>query len=275
MATLALGIATSHIAMIVGAPENGDPAQVGRFRAGYATLAQALADAKVDALLVVSSDHINKFFLDNMPAFCIGVFDSFTGPAETSTGIPTRRVPSDPALAHHLLRHGLDHGIDWARAEEWVVDHGFMTPLYMLDREARLPAIPIHVNCAAPPYPSPARCYAVGRLLARAIADWPSDQRIAIVAGGGLSHSPGDERMGEIDRAFDERFLKLVEAGDGTALAALSDAEIEAAGSSTGEVRSWIVLAGALAGRRFQRIMYEPIAGFVTGCAQCVVYPKA
>jgi aromatic ring-opening dioxygenase catalytic subunit (LigB family) len=275
MATLALGIATSHIAMIVGAPENGDPAQVARFRAGYTTLARTLADAQVDALLVLSSDHVNKFFLDNMPAFCVGVFDSFAGPAEASTGIPTRRVPSDPALARHLLRHGLDHGIDWARAEEWVVDHGFMTPLYLLDGAARIPAVPIHVNCAAPPYPSPARCYAVGELLARAIADWTSPKRVAIVAAGGLSHSPGDERMGEIDRAFDQRFLNLVESGDGRALAALSDAEIEAAGSSTGEVRTWIVLAGALAGSKFQRIMYEPIEGFVTGCAQCVVHPKA
>ena len=273
MASLALGLATSHIAMIVRSPELGDPVQVGRFRDGYRTLARALAEARIERLLVLSSDHVNKFFLDNMPAFCIGLFEAFDGPAEEGTGMPLRRVPSDPVLARHLLVHGLDTGIDWSRAEEWRVDHGFMTPLFLLDPEARIPAVPIHVNCAAPPYPSPRRCYEAGRQLAAAVAAGGEERRVAIVACGGLSHSPGDARMGEIDRAFDERFLALLESGDGAAIAAIEDSDIEAAGSSTGEIRTWIMLAGAFAGRPFRRVFYEPIAGFVTGCAQGVVYP--
>ena len=273
MAKLCLGIATSHIAMLVRTPEFGDPAQVARFRDGYGRLADALHAASPDAVLMVSSDHVNKFFLDNMPAFCIGALDALTGPAEGDLGFGRRSVPSDPELAAHLLRLGLDEGVDWASAGEWEVDHGFMVPLYLLDPDARIPVVPIHVNCAAPPYPSLRRCFEVGRWLATAIERWDADKRVAVVAGGGLSHSPGDARMGYIDSDFDRRFLDALTAGRNDDILALTDAEIDAAGSSTCEIRIWVLLAGAFAGRPFEEIMYEPIAGFGTGCAQCLVTP--
>ena len=273
MAELSLGIATSHIAMLVRTPEIGDPEQVARFRDGYARLSEALHAAMPDAVLMVSSDHVNKFFLDNMPAFCIGALDALTGPAEGDLGFGRRTVPSDPELASHLLRLGLDEGVDWASAGEWEVDHGFMVPLYLLDPDARIPVVPIHVNCAAPPYPSLRRCFEVGRWLATAIGRWDADKKVAVVAGGGLSHSPGDARMGYIDPDFDRRFLDALTAGRNDDILALTDAEIDAAGSSTCEIRTWVLLAGAFAGRPFEEIMYEPIAGFGTGCAQCLVRP--
>ncbi len=273
MAELVLGLATSHIAMITRGAASDDTDQMARFRRGFETLGGVLREAAPDALIIVSPDHVNRFFLDNMPAFCIGLFESFTGPAEQGTGIPERSVPSDPALASHLLEHGLDHGIDWSRAEEWVVDHGFMVPLYLLDPEARLPVVPININCAAPPYPSVRRCYDVGGSIAEAIRAWPEQRRIAVIAGGGLSHSPGDERMGLIDSDFDERFLSLLESGARDGIVSLTHREIEVTGSSTAEIRSWIVLAGMFAGRPFERVTYEPIADWVTGCAQAIVRP--
>ena len=78
-------------------------------------------------------------------------------------------------------------------------------------------------------------------------------------------------QQGFIDVDFDRRFLDDFCAGRGDALAALSDTEISATGSATGEIRSWIVLAGAFAGRPVERVMYEPIRGFDTGCAQCLI----
>ena len=77
--------------------------------------------------------------------------------------------------------------------------------------------------------------------------------------------------MGDIDPDFDRRFLNALTAGRNDDILALTDAEIDAAGSSTCEIRTWVLLAGAFAGRPFEEIMYEPIAGFGTGCAQCVV----
>ena len=271
MARPVLGIATTHIAAIVRSPQIAPPDEAGRFRAGFETLADALARAAPDALVVISPDHVNRFFLDNMPAFCIGLRDSFVGPAEEGTGIPRRQVSGHVPLATGILKHGLEQGIDWSRAEDWVLDHGFMVPLHMLDPGGRLPVVPINVNCAAPPLPGIARCHTVGALLGEAIRAAEDGLRVAVIAAGGLSHSPGDERMGFVDSEFDERFLGLLEAGATADILALSDAEIDAAGSSTAEIRSWIMLYGLFGNRPFRRVHYEAIAAYGTGCGQCLV----
>ena len=274
MAQLCLGLATSHLAHIVNARHLADPKQVAIFDAGYRRLADALTKAAPDVSLIISADHVNKFFLDNMPAFGIGMFDEFSGPVESKTrpfGVPYRHVPSDFDFARYLVERGLDEGVDWAVTESWEVDHGFMVPLFRLDPDARFPMVPIFINCAAPPLPSPKRCYAVGRWLADVIGRWDADKRVAIIATGGLSHSVGSLQQGWIDVDFDHRFLSDFCAGRGEALAALSDGEIATTGSATGEIRSWIVLAGAFAGRTAEQVMYEPIRGFDTGCAQCLI----
>lgn len=275
MAQLVLGLATSHLAHIVNARHLGEPAQVAAFDAGYRRLAAALAAAAPDVVLIASPEHVNKFFIDNMPAFCIGMLDAFTGPAEARKradyGIPYHAVRSDPAFARHLIERGLDDGVDWATAESWEVDHGIMVPLSRLDPQGRFPVVPLFINCAAPPMPSPRRCYAVGCWIAEAIAKWDASKRVAIIAAGGLSHSVGTAQQGWIDQDFDRGFLADFCAGRGEALAALSDQQIGAAGSSTGEVRSWILLAGAFAGRKAEQILYQPIRGFETGCAQALI----
>lgn len=274
MAELCLGLATSHLAHIVNARHLGDPRQVGAFDAGYQRLADALHAARPDATLIVSAEHVNKFFLDNMPAFCIGLFDAFSGPVEARTrkvGYPSRRVPSHMDFARFLIERGLDEGVDWAVSENWEADHGTMVPLHKLDPEGRFAMVPVFVNCAAPPLPSPRRCYAVGRWLADAIARWNGGKRVAIIATGGLSHSVGTPDQGRIDVEFDQRFLDALCAGRGESFAEMSDAEIAAAGSSTGEIRSWILLAGAFAGRPAERVFYEAIRGFDTGCGQCII----
>ena len=274
MAQLCLGLATSHLAHIVNARELGDPRQVAAFDAGYHRLSEALAQAAPDVSLIISADHVNKFFIDNMPAFGIGMFDAFSGPVEARTrdfGIPYREVQSDMGFARHLVERGLDEGVDWAVTESWELDHGFMVPLHKIDPEGRHPMVPIFINCASPPMPSPRRCYAVGRWLADAIGRWDAGKRVAIIATGGLSHSVGSAQQGWIDEDFDHRFLDDFCAGRGEALAALSDAGIRATGSASGEVRSWIMLAGAFAGRQAERVLYEPIRGFDTGCGQCII----
>ncbi len=271
MAELCLGLATSHLAHIVNARGAGQPDQVAAFDAGYERLARAWRDAAPDVCLIVSAEHVNKFFLDNMPAFCMGLFDSFAGPVEArarNVGYPRREVPSDAVFARYLIERGLDEGVDWSVSEYWDADHGIMVPLLKIDPQGSVPIVPLCINCASPPMPSTRRCYAVGRWLARVIADWDSDKRVALMATGGLSHSVGTPDQGRIDVDFDEWFLDALCAGHAEALETLSDEKMAAAGSSTGEVRSWVLLAGAFHGRTAERVFYAPIEGFDTGCAQ-------
>ena len=271
MAELSLGLATSHVAFITQSPELGSPAQVEGFRKGYQRLAQALEEARPDVALVISGEHLNYFFLDNMPAFCIGVADGFEGPTERGAGIPYRRIPASTGLARHLLAAGLDAGVDWARTEGWELDHGIMVPLYLLDQGARIPIVPVFINCAAPPCPTARRCYVFGEWLGEAIRRWDASKRVAIIATGGLSHSVGTEAMGRIDEAFDRTFLTNFCKADRRAITSLTEEEIAAAGNSTSEIRSWIALGGAFAGKAAEQVFYEPIQGFATGCGQILI----
>jgi aromatic ring-opening dioxygenase catalytic subunit (LigB family) len=261
-------LATSHVAFITQSPEMGDAKQVAGFKAGYQRLAKALNDAKPDVVLVISGEHLNYFFIDNMPAFCIGVADGFEGPTERGAGVPYRRIPGAIEFSNYLLTSGLDAGVDWARTEGWELDHGIMVPWYLLDPEGRFPVAPAFINCAAPPCPTARRCYVVGEWLRDAIAKWPAKKRVAIVACGGLSHSVGTESMGWIDEAFDRRFLDMFLKADRRAITKLTEEEIMAAGNSTSEIRSWLTLGGAFAGKPAELVFYEPIKGFATGCGQ-------
>ena len=65
-------------------------------------LAEALAKAKPDVSLIISADHVNKFFIDNMPAFGIGMFDEFSGPGRVQDQAVRRPVP--PGAERFRLR---------------------------------------------------------------------------------------------------------------------------------------------------------------------------
>ena len=156
--------------------------------------------------------------------------------------------------------------------ESWEVDHGFMAPLFKLDPEGapsgwcRSSSIARRRRCRAR---AAATRSAAGS--PTSIGRWDAGKRVAIIATGGLSHSVGSVQQGLIDVDFDRRFLEDFCAGRGDALAACSTPKSRATGSATGEIRSWIMLAGAFAGRTAEQVMYEPIKGFDTGCAQCLI----
>ena len=65
----------------------------------------------------------------------------------------------------------------------------------------------VFVNYDRDPPPTPAECWRLGALLERFVAQRPQDERVAIVAAGGLSHWVGYEDA-SINEAFDKRFLK-------------------------------------------------------------------
>src|ERR1700741_3259731 len=54
-----------------------------------------------DALIVVAAEHFANFFMNNMPAFAIGMADSYEGPIEDENwlAIKRRRIPGNAALS--------------------------------------------------------------------------------------------------------------------------------------------------------------------------------
>jgi 2,3-dihydroxyphenylpropionate 1,2-dioxygenase len=156
--------------------------------------------------VVVAAEHFANFFMDNMPAFAIGMADHYEGPIEDAAwlGIDRVRIPGDRDLSHRLITEVMN-GSDVAYAEEWKFDHGIMVPLHFLTPGYDLPVIPVNINCQGPPLTPLHRAWNFGESL-RAAAD-ALPERIALVGTGGISHWPATPDSGKINEAWDRDFL--------------------------------------------------------------------
>lgn len=130
-------------------------------------------------------DHLNGFFLDLMPQFCIGMGADSVGDYQSSAGplsVPRR-------LAEACAEAVVDAGIDLAFSYRMQVDHGCAQPLEELTGALdRYPVVPIFINSVAPPVVSFRRARQLGEAVgqfARA-----QGQRALFLGSGGLSHNP-------------------------------------------------------------------------------------
>jgi 3-O-methylgallate 3,4-dioxygenase len=127
--------------------------------------------------------------------------------------------------------------------------YGFVYRRLMRDKV--IPHVPVFVNTFYPPnQPPAARCYAFGQALARAVASWPEESKVAVIASGGLTHFV-------IDELFDRKVLEAMETGDIETLTSLPEAMFQ---SGTSEIKNWIVAAGMMAeaGLKMKLLDYVP-----------------
>lgn len=259
----AFGVA--HIPGITAWPQLADQDQVAALTAAFDQVRSRIASLRPDALVAIASEHWANFFLDSMPAFCIGLAENYEGPLEEWLGVERTRVPGHADLARDILEDAMDAGIEPAFSHELVLDHGNMVPLHFLTPTMDVPIVPIIQNCLQPPMPRASRCHAFGQSIGRTLQRRP--ERVVVVATGGLSHWPGHVRHGQINREWDHRVLELVREGRGEELAGYSEAQISEGGTGGNEVRNWITLAGVVGNRPAEVLAYEPIPAFATGCA--------
>jgi 2,3-dihydroxyphenylpropionate 1,2-dioxygenase len=296
--------ALSHSPLLNGASAGGNvPAAVTAFRDAARALGARIKAERPDVLIVIGPDHFRSLFYANMPAFCLGVGRvRGWGDWETRSGA----LPTLPAFARYLHRALLAADFDPSASYDMPIDHGLTQPLELCDFPPDLPIVPLIVNANAPPRPSLRRCYALGVALRGAIARCPEPLRVAVIASGGLSHSPpaGDIEHGTpetverlihgaqtvrsdesgrvshilsnvatlargINAEWDQMLLARLSAGDGATLAAeLTDDAIDAGGANGGhEVRTWFVAAGVACPRPFTTLSYAPITELITGMA--------
>jgi aromatic ring-opening dioxygenase catalytic subunit (LigB family) len=263
--------AASHAPGITGRPGLPPPAESEPVFRAYAALRMRLEAARPDVLVVVSPEHWANFFLDHMPAFCIGLADEFWGPTdEEFVKIPRRRVAGDARLARALAA-GIAEEVDLSSSQELAFDHGVMVPLHLLG--TALPVIPIIVNCLAG-LPAPLhRCHALGAALRRTVDRWP--ERVAVLGTGGLSHWPAMPESGRIGLDFDRRFLDAFVGGRIDTFLRYSREALEAEGGPGGhEIRTWIAVAAAAGDARGSLFAYQPVPAWSTGCAVAVLEPR-
>ncbi|HZW74216.1 MAG TPA: extradiol ring-cleavage dioxygenase, partial [Caldimonas sp.] len=72
----------SHAPGITGRAHLADSAKKDALHAELYRLGETLRAARPDALVVVGAEHFANFFMDNMPAYAIGMADHYDGPIE-------------------------------------------------------------------------------------------------------------------------------------------------------------------------------------------------
>jgi 2,3-dihydroxyphenylpropionate 1,2-dioxygenase len=255
----------SHAPGITGRAHLADPAKKDALHAELYRLGESLREARPDALVVVAAEHFANFFMDNMPAYAMGMADHYEGPIEDPAwlGIARTRIPGNAALSRRLIGEVMQE-VDVAFAEEWRFDHGIMVPLHFLTPRFDVPVVPVNINCQGPPLTPLPRAWAFGEALRRAADAVP--ERIALVGTGGISHWPATPDSGKVNEAWDREFLDRWTRNDRAALLDYSDAQTyRDAGQGGFEIRTLITVAAAARGRGELR-HYAPIPIFSVGC---------
>jgi protocatechuate 4,5-dioxygenase beta chain/2'-aminobiphenyl-2,3-diol 1,2-dioxygenase large subunit len=253
--------ATSHV---LGAPD-GVEEQSERVFQGMRQIGQRLRAARPDVLVVITSDHLNNFHVDSAIPFSVGIDASFTPYGDM--GLPTDPFPGLTDFAQGFADFAAAGGLPIAPIDGVRPDHGVMIPQAVVDPDRRIPTVPFYVNSVLHPCPEPAQCWRAGGLLKRFIEEVrPAGERVALLAGGGLSHWLAMPGEGRVNAAWDRAFMQTLVEGRGEALAAFTAEGIEAeAGNGGLEVSAWITLAGAVPGAMGEVIYYEPIPAWANG----------
>jgi len=245
-----------------------------------AALADRLAAADPDVVIVIGDDQKELFREDCVPAIAIFTGDEAVdlapGPrvlehpsielaAWARHGEQPEKYPIDGPLARYLAATLTQDGFDIATLVKQhprrPLGHAFtFVRRRLMDlKRPPIPMIPIMLNTFYPPnQPTPARCYALGQALRRAIDAFGPQRNVAIVASGGLSHFV-------VDEALDHRVLAgLIEHQPDL----LTSIPLEKLESGSSEIRNWIVVAGAC--ENFEVEVVDYVAAYrsraLTGC---------
>jgi 2'-aminobiphenyl-2,3-diol 1,2-dioxygenase large subunit len=278
MAEIVAAALTAHAPLITGRPEVSRPEQRDRLYASFHELGRRLAAARPDLLVMFVNDHLQNFAYNNLPAFCVGLAETYEAPSPGGAALmrlTPRRIRGRPDWAMALLEAGLEAGIDFAYSYDIESWDEMSVPLSFLLPGGEVPVVTVYTNCAAPPLPAPRRCREVGAFVGDFIrARRPDAERVALIATGGLSHWVGTPQTGRINPDWDHWVLDQITRGDVEPLARLTWDEIERDGGNGGqEIRNWIGLLGALPGATGEVLAYEPVAEWITGCATVWVQP--
>ena len=220
MAELVEIIGISHSPNFPGqiAEPNPEPAIVEAAH-DYELMRKRMAACRPDVLIVIASDHLNQFFMDNMPAFLIGKAPRAEGPFPhemRAFGIVPYRAQVETDVAKSMLQAAPKMGVDFSFSDEFRIDHAFTVPLNFIRPEMDLPIVPIFTNVMAPPVPPAQRFFAVGKAIRKIIAALPSNKRVGVLSSGHLAIEIGGPKEGRSssDPEFDRRMMNWVGQGD-------------------------------------------------------------
>jgi 3-O-methylgallate 3,4-dioxygenase len=229
-----------------------------RSQAAIEALADAFEEARADVAVIIGNDQMEIFDERMVPAFSVFYGETITnyeyapermarlppGIAESIPGyIPAGGAECEghPELALKIIGQAMADEFDVTAIKQLPkpeTPHAFGFVYRRIMRDRPIPNVPVLVNTFYPPnQPTVRRCYAFGKSILKAIRDWESDARVAVIASGGLTHFV-------IDETVDQLFFDALRARDIGRIAELGEAVFQ---EGTSEMKNWVPLAGLMA----------------------------
>ncbi len=239
-----------------------------RAQDAIAQLRERIRGARLDVLFIVGDDQNEVFTAANMPAIAVYYGKTIRNTAASvSPGDPwvkvarmrrhepdrDREYPVDSVFAEWLIRWLSDREFDVAALASLAPGqhegHAFQFVHRRYLDGIDLPVVPIMLNTFDPPnQPTARRCVRLGEALRTAIAEYPADVRVGLIASGGLSHFVVDEEL-------DHQVLQAIRNRDMEALAGLPAYRLQ---SGSSEIRNWLAVASAARDLDFDWVTYIP-----------------
>ncbi|QIB64913.1 DODA-type extradiol aromatic ring-opening family dioxygenase [Kineobactrum salinum] len=241
---------------------------VERRRLAFQRLETALAARQPAALIVIAGDQDEWFSAAHLPNVMIysgeeeiegfhncGDFDS-EPPAQfwedfDRFGVRLKVIPELAAqLQAELVRKDFDvsisRRINPQGRPERRAPHALTRPLPLLMPGLEIPVVPVIIKTIerSTAVLTGERCLALGRAIGEICNDLSLP--VAIYGSGGMSHDPSGPRSGWVDQVLDRWVLECLESGNLDELEGLFSFRSAATDSGTGELRTWLVTAGAM-----------------------------
>jgi aromatic ring-opening dioxygenase catalytic subunit (LigB family) len=253
MGKIVAAIGTCHTPYMFTRPPDENPEQLDQAGRAMNELGKVLDETQPDVILVFGADHVETFSVTCIPAFAIIAGDR----AIAKFAGRTHDLPIHREMAEDILNKLVtEHNFDMAYSEDAELGHAFSIPFEYVLGERKIPVIPFFTNVYVPPLPTPRRCEALGKAIAEIVAGRPANEKVAIVASGGMSHFPGTTKYLTPEFDFDRWLVSQFEAGNTDALLNMTGTQLDEVGNT--EMLNWAVLFGAIGKAQGELIDYIP-----------------
>ena len=227
---------------------------------------QWIATLRPSHIVVIYNDHLNTFDFSAYPTFAIGMSEHFP---QADEGWGKRDFPGmdgDTAFSGRIANALVDDGFDLTFCQEMEIDHGIYSWLpCVIDPPWPMKFLPIAVNMVMQPTPTPKRLRALGAALRSAIENDDTDDRVLVIATGGMSHQIHGRRFGMTNQTFDRYFLDKITHEWGELIDTPMSKIMQVAGTEAGELAMWYAMRGALSESVGQIYSYY-VRPEITGC---------